>query len=474
MTIDPRIRPRRLLIRGVAPLLLLVSACTSRGAPVKASEPATLRRDGPQSVERATEGDLLIEHVRVFDPARGSFTAPTDVLIRGDRIETIGNSAGSRSGVTRIDATGKYAVPGLWDSHVHLSFLTHFGDSALRATLQGFARKGITSVRDVGGPLDTIAPLSNRVALGQLEGPRIYYTGPMLSRAPLPPFLEGRNHMLPGIAVPVASSADVDSILDRLVGQGATMTKVFDPWESALLRYYASAAKKRSLRVVVDVGAPIVNQVPLDTLLAVGVSSIEHSHALWSAVLRDDLKREIEAFKNSGATAQARQEFVQRIMGLGNESVAPERLAALVDKWARSDTYFCPTLSVVELLYAGDTAERARRAAAGLRAVGGRFARELSVRGVKLLVGQDYIDPERTFKEMEYLARAGVRPVEILRGATLYPAQFLGMEDRLGTLDRAKTADILILDADPLERIENVRSTWRVIYKGKVLSREGT
>ena len=90
---------------------------------------------------------------------------------------------------------------------------------------------------------------------------------------------------------------------------------------------------------------------------------------------------------------------------------------------------------------------------------------------MKLLVGQDYIDPDGTFTEMEFLARAGVSPLEILRGATLYPAQFLGVADRFGTLDRGKTADILILDADPLERIENVRSVWRVIYNGKVLSR---
>lgn len=458
-------------MRSVAPLLLLASACVSQRARVNASEPTASRPAARPRVETATEGDLLIEHVRVFDPARGSFSAPTDVLIHGDRIETIGNGVGSRSGVTRIDATGKFALPGLWDSHVHLSFLSHFGDSALRASLQAFTRKGITSVRDVGGPLDSIAPLSKRVALGQLEGPRIYYTGPMLSRAPLPPFLEGRNRMLSGIAVPIASTADVDTILDRLVRRGATMTKVFDPWESALFRYYVSAAKKRALRVVVDVGSPVINEVPVDTLLAVGVSSIEHSHAVWSAVLRDDLRREIEAFKHSGANAQARQAFVQRIMGLGNESVAPDRLAALADQWAQTGIYFCPTLSVVELLYASDTTERARRAAAGLTAVGDRFARELSVRGVKLLVGQDYIDPERTFKEMEYLARAGVSPVEILRGATLYPAQFLGVTDRYGTLDRGKTADILILDADPLERIENVRSMWRVIYNGKPLSR---
>jgi len=195
------------------------------------------------------------------------------------------------------------------------------------------------------------------------------------------------------------------------------------------------------------------------------------TYSFSASVLRDDLKRQVEAFRNSRADPPTRQEFVFGIMGLGNETVAPDRIAALADTWVRSGVHFCPTLSVVEKLFPVDTPETTRRAKAGLTAVGGHFAQELSARGVKLLVGQDYIDPDGAFKEMEFLARAGVSPLEILRGATLYPAQFLGVADRFGTLDRGKTADILIRDANPLERIENVRSTWRVIYNGKALSR---
>jgi cytosine/adenosine deaminase-related metal-dependent hydrolase len=64
-------------------------------------------------------------------------------------------------------------------------------------------------------------------------------------------------------------------------------------------------------------------------------------------------------------------------------------------------------------------------------------------------------------------------PVEILRGATLYAAQSLDLADEFGTIEPGKTADVLILDANPLERIENIRSVWRVVYDGRVLPSGG-
>ena len=88
---------------------------------------------------------------------------------------------------------------------------------------------------------------------------------------------------------------------------------------------------------------------------------------------------------------------------------------------------------------------------------------------MKLLVGQDFIQPDETFAEMELLAAAGVRPIDVLRAATLYPAQFLGLEDSVGTIARGKRADIVILDANPLARMQNIRSVWRVVHDGKLV-----
>lgn len=410
-------------------------------------------------------GDLLVENVRVFDPVSGTFAGPADVLIRGDRIEAVGDLGAPGSGVTRVDATGKYALPGLWDSHVHFSFLHLMGgDSAIVAALAGFVRNGVTAVRDVGGPLDTIAPMSLRVERGEIVGPRIYFTGPLLSRAPLLDHIEAGNRALPGLSAVVESPADVDRVLDRLVARGARITKAIDPWDPALFRYYVEGARARSLRVIFDPDLA-TGDIPIDTALALGVASIEHSKAAWSGVLRDDLQRAVDALRSSGN--DDRSALKRRVMALGEQSVSRDRLAVLSENWARRGAYLTPTLTVLD--HMRDTTEKDQRPFEGLVAVQQLFVRELSARGVKMLVGQDNVEPDETWKEMDALAAVGVSSLEILRGATLYPAQFLGLEDSAGTITRNKWADLVILDANPLERIQNIRSVWRVVYRGRII-----
>lgn len=449
---------------GGIPFVVLAVALLPRCAPDSGAD----SRD-----PRPAEGELRVENVRVFDPVRGTFTTPTDILIRGNRIEATGELAPAPTGVERLDGAGRYAVPGLWDCHVHLSFLTLGGDSATSAALEALPRNGITSVRDVGGMLDTIAALSRRVAAGRIAGPRIHYAGPLLTRA-LDEDLEQINQLIPGTARVVESEADIDTMLDRLVKMGATMTKSIDGWDPALYRYYVEGARRRSLAVVHDPGAPILNAIPIDSALAIGVRSIEHAQGAWNGVLRADLEREVDEFMTSRADYAEGEDLMRRIMAMGVQSIDPDRLAALADRWADSGTWFCPTLHLAENAVAGDPPEAYRLPFEGRLAVTRLVVRELSERGVKLLTGQDGPgDPDGTFEEMEALARAGVSPVEILRGATLYAAQSLDLADEFGTIERGKTADILILDADPLERIENIRSVWRVVYDGRVLPSGG-
>jgi imidazolonepropionase-like amidohydrolase len=143
---------------------------------------------------------VLLENVRIFDPSVGAFTKPTDILIRGDRIEVTGDLEPPEGPVERRDAAGRYALAGLWDSHVHLAFLTLQSNTTMSASLRAFVAKGITGVRDVGGPLETISTLSRRIESGEFVGPRVYFAGPLLSQPPLYEQLQGLNRSLPGAA----------------------------------------------------------------------------------------------------------------------------------------------------------------------------------------------------------------------------------------------------------------------------------
>ena len=423
----------------------------------------------------------MLENVRVFDPSAGAFTKPTDILIRGDRIEATGELEPPGGPVERHDAAGRYALAGLWDSHVHLAFLDPPKRDRDVGHLAGIRRQGSDQRTGCGQPAGDHFRVEPGIKNGELVGPRVYFAGPLLSQPPLYQPLQELNRSLPGAALSVESVAGIDAILDRLVEQGATMTKAINRWEPALFRHYLDAAEVRSLRVVLDPGLPILHDVPVDRALALGVKSIEHGMAPWPAVLREDLHRECEAFLASGQSCESGNELRFRIMALGKASVSQEKLAALADTWARSGAYFCPTLLVNENWRrhpppmpkphpAGATQEQWRRSLQGLHEVGLMFTRELSTRGVRILVGQDGMDSEGTVKEMELLSQAGVSAVEILRGATVNPAKWLGVDDRFGSIGRLKIADILILDRNPLDRIDNIRSTWMVLRSGEPIT----
>jgi imidazolonepropionase-like amidohydrolase len=100
------------------------------------------------------------------------------------------------------------------------------------------------------------------------------------------------------------------------------------------------------------------------------------------------------------------------------------------------------------------------------------FVTELSKRGVKMLVGQDDHAPEATFEEMKYLKRCEVAESEIIKGATIYPSRWLGVDDRLGSIRAGKQANILLLEGNPLEDIGNMESTFLVVQSGRVVFRK--
>lgn len=413
---------------------------------------------------------LLLQHVRVFDPVNGSFGDTVDILIHGDRIAAVGTLHPDTKGTQTLDAGGRFALPGLWDSHVHLSFLTLAGDSSVVNTLAAFVRHGVTSVRDVGGNLDTIAALSRRVEQGDIVGPRIFFAGPLLTKAPVQGSLNETNRMIPGTAVGVTSPSDIDTILNRLVARGASMAKAIDYWDPTLFRYLLKAARARSLRVVLDPGVAILNSISIDTALALGVTSIEHAQAAWSGILNAEIAHERDSVMAVGITSGEPDLALRRMMTLGEQSVSRERLALLADTWARNGAYFTPTLQTGIDAIARTPGGDWRPAFEGRLAVNWLAVRVLASHGVKMLVGQDGFEPDGALLEMDLLASVGMSPAEILRGATIYPAQWLGVDSTVGTLEPGKRADILILGANPLERITNIRSAWVVVNRGKIVS----
>lgn len=208
-----------------------------------------------------------------------------------------------------------------------------------------------------------------------------------------------------------------------------------------------------------------------------GVTSIEHAKAVWPVVLKKGLRREYEALLSKPYVA--RKAFIVKVAELGVESVSMTKLKQLAAKMKAKDVYLCPTLLVPRRFMNNPVPEGMPKRVKvlkpvikGIDDVYGFVTRELAEAGVKLLVGHDHFDPEGAFDEMELLDECGVPEAEILKGATIHPANWLMLDDRLGSVAPGREANLVFLKENPLEDIKNVRSTCRVMQKGKVTFRK--
>jgi imidazolonepropionase-like amidohydrolase len=460
------------MLAGVAGLL----AGIAWGLPAFASTPAP---------------PIRLRNARVLDVVAGAVTEPRDILIADGVIASVepagtaNTAAAPGAAVREIDCTGKIVLPGLFDCHTHLTHLTGNGDDSLRTALGEFVRRGVLAVRDVGGPIDVMSDMSRRTASGELAGPAIFYSGPMLEGSPLT--WAKFNEDFPGFTVAIDDSAAVDSLLPELARRGATCVKTFNHIDRALYRHLVEVARGCGLRIVHDPGTPLFHAVPMDAAIELGVTSIEHAKAPWPVVLRDDLQRKHDALLGGPPNPMAQMPVMMEVVAAGVDGIDLAKLRALAAKMVEKDAYLCPTLFVFvamadmgdEPAAGADSAQAApnpqrammKKIMTAMEAVSRLCVREFAAAGVKLLVGQDGIDPRATFEEMRLLKECGVAEAEIIRGATIYPARWLGVADSLGSVAAGKRAELLVVDGNPLEDIMRLKSTAFVVHQGEVVTR---
>jgi imidazolonepropionase-like amidohydrolase len=423
-----------------------------------------------------SQNQILLANVRVFDVTTGLMSEAQDILIEEGLIKTVGEIDVVPGDIKRIDCSGKYALPGLWDCHTHLAFLTTLGENQPKKGLEDFVRKGITHARDVGGPIEVMRKMKERIAEGEILGPEIFYTGPMLEKAPV--HWEVHNKTLPGFTVAINTKEDVDQIISQLVDNDACMVKTFNKMDMDVYAHLVDLADKNKLKVVHDPGSPLFHMIPMDKAIDLGVTSIEHGKAPWPAVLTDQLQKMHDKLLIENASQEERASFSEIVFEAGIQSVSRDKLQKLIDKMLKNNVYFCPTLQVFMQMadqplpdsMSEEVRAKRKKSIEAMVEVGNLFTKEIFRNKVKILVGQDGVLPEGTFREMHALKALGLPEFEIIKGATIYPAEWLGVENRLGSVSPGKQANIVILDKNPLKDIDNIKSTSFVVMNGKIIS----
>lgn len=424
---------------------------------------------------------ILLKNINVFDVEDGTFRKSLNVLIDDDIIKEIGTtSKKGEESLTQIDCSGKYAVPGLFECHGHLNILTNEKkefDESDKENFKGFLERGITQVRDVGGPLKYLKKLKQSISEGEFAGPEIFYAGPMLEKSPLT--WEKSNDIFPGCTVAINTREDAKNIIQELSRNGASLVKTFYKFDVDVYKYLVDEAEKMGLPVTLDPGLAFFQSIPMEMAIDFGVRCFEHATAPWIVVLKADLKSEHDKLLAEKADKKARRDFYDKVFSLGMESISMTKFQRLIDKMMQNNVYFCPTLHVFKLgveeqseQLNKDEQKKRKTMYEALYPIGQFFIKEMSKRNVKILTGHDANNPEFTINEMLLLKGCGLSESQTIKGATIYPAEWLRITDKYGAISEDKKANILILNKNPLENIQNIRTTHLVLQNGKIVFSE--
>lgn len=441
---------------------------------------------------------IAITNVTALDATQE--TDGATVLISGNTIQTVGGEIAVPDGAQVIDGTGKFLIPGLWDAHVHLSYYPNLG---VDTEYPLYIANGITSVRDTGGLIDIVLPMRDAAQAEGAIAPRVHISGPLVDGAQrVYAGLMGR----PNISVGVSTPDEARSQIDALHAAGVDLIKLY---EMNTPETFKAAAERAN-----ELGLPITAHVPLsmDAVDAAesGVDGMEHLRNLelscaanYQALLEERTQVLADSLGEDGGTLRSALHSLQRYAAI--EAQDTDRCNAVIAAMAREEVFQTPTLTVNTFISAPLAAQpRWRETYKYLppevqeqwRSGGSRMEESLKSReinttftdwsfamveklqsgGVKIMAGTDnpigFLTPGFALhEELSLLVETGLTPMEALTAATLHPAQFMRMDDKMGTIEAGKLADLVLLNADPRDNIHNTQRINTVIKDGRVFDR---
>jgi imidazolonepropionase-like amidohydrolase len=406
-----------------------------------------------------SQGTVALVGATLIDGTGSPALNDSSVLIQGGKIV----SAGPRDKVKLpkdaqiVDLTGKTIVPGLWDMHAHFEQV-EWGPVYLAA--------GVTTVRDCGNEFEFITAVRDAINSGHGVGPRLLLAG----------IVDGSGPIALGVAR-VDTPEQAREWVHRYHDAGFDQIKIY------------SSVKKENLEVVAaeahKLGMTVTGHIPdgMTGFDGVNAGMDQINHINYVASMMDPAI----AGRESGAAPQ------QRLVALRNFDPDSDQSRKALQFLKAHNTVIDPTLTVFEMFMRTGkrpfeslepgVAKVAPALSTQLRNVGpgpagaelgeARFAvsqkavAALHRAGIPIVVGTDQTVPGHSVhREMELYVEAGLTPMEALQAATIVPARAMRLDQEAGTIESGKRADLVVLGANPLEHISNIRKTERVMQAG--------
>jgi len=397
---------------------------------------------------------LVFTRVNVVDVVNGQILPNSTVVINGRTITAVTRGGAPPAGAVVVDGLGKFLIPGLWDMHAHLQ-------GSGEAWLKLYAANGVTGIRDMGADLEFILAMREATASGRVLGPEVLVAGPILDDAPADWPLRMR----------VKNEAEGRAAVQLLKRRGVDLIKVHNYTPRDAFFGIADEAHRQKL--------PLAGHVPLkvtvEEAIEAGISSIEHlseDGKVWKtcsggAQYRPDACRpfyEMMARRRVWQTPTLVTLSELAVVGTPASALNPEHVAyankALRELWAGNQGFFVTRPEIIDILK--------RLAEVGMIAT-----RDMAAAGVGILAGCDgLIAGFCVHDELGAMVRAGLTPSAALQTATINPARYLGREARLGSVATGKMANLVLLNANPLDNIANVRNISAVVVAGRLVERK--
>jgi imidazolonepropionase-like amidohydrolase len=420
--------------------------------------------------------DYLIEHVNIVDVENGIIHFDKHVSIEGYRISGVYDvQVIPTDSAIVIDGSEKFLIPGLWDMHSH-----YYSDYKLYNKL--LIANGVTGIREMWGNIDTINHIRDLSSSGNLLAPDIYTAGNIIG---------GNDVWMRGI-FRTEDPGEADAEVRLQVEKGVDYIKIYGGLSKEVYMAIAQASKE------------------LDVPFA---GHLTHAVSIWEAIEAN--QQSLEHFMNILPACSNDQETYRTL--IDNESEEAEiydflmktfcktTFDSLASTLSKSNTWLCPTFIYWKNFYNRDNVDlmndprleympssyklwwetpeevlskrkddfRSGRAKLEfeLPLIG-----ELNRAGVKILAGTDYPNPFcypgfSLHDELELMVQGGMTPAEALKTATYNPAVFMGKEDEFGTIESGRTASLVLLDANPLEDIVNLKKINSLMLRGIFMNR---
>jgi imidazolonepropionase-like amidohydrolase len=428
-----------------------------------------------------TDSIVAFVNVNVIPMDRERVLKDQTVIIRDGRIAEIGDAGRVKApaGAMRIDGRGKYLVPGLIDMHTHLFSDDEFPDSLAGDELMVMLANGVTTIRLMIGTPEHLV-LRERIAKGEMVGPTLYVASPQITGRKSGAVFNGR----------VVTTAEEARLAVRdFKAAGYDFIKITNYITRPVYDAVIETAGKVGIRVIGHVDT----QVGVERALAAR-QQIEHLDAYLEAVLKDDspiktsvsdvglfrkqnwesldyiderkVKQIAQATAKAGVYSTPTLTFFKITFGTG---ASDEEIRS------RPDYRFTPSKlreswdKAGKRIWAAPPTEARRREYVRVRNL---LVKQIHEAGGKIMAGSD--TPEwfllygwSLHRELRSLVEAGLSPYAALEAATRTPAEYLNALDTFGTIARGKRADLVLLEANPLNNIANTEKRAGVMAQGK-------